>query len=131
MFQKLLHLFSDATWQIFLLFRSRLLKRMLPTLKQDLQLFVIYYTYCFGLTALRQSIRFQNVERVIANLHVVLENIRTYKTPLGEKGLTDEQIAFLTAVFITMAADKQQIEITSHRRAIVQDNVSLLNEVYR
>ena len=86
----------------------------------------------FGLTALRQSIRFHNVEGVIDNLHVVLENIRTYKTPLAEKGLTDEQIAFLTAAFSTMATDKQQqIEITSHRRAIVQDNVLLLNEAYR
>lgn len=86
----------------------------------------------FGLAALRKGIRFHDVEGVIDSLHVVLENIRTYKTPLAEKGLTDEQITVLTTAFSTMAADKEkQIEITSHRRATVQDNVSLLNEVYR
>jgi len=85
----------------------------------------------FGFAALRKSIENHDVEGVIANLHIVLANIHTYKAPLAEQGLTDELIDVLTAAFNSLAADKQQqIEITSNRRTIVQNNVSLLNELY-
>lgn len=85
----------------------------------------------FGLPALRKSIDKNDVEGAIANLHIVLANINTYKAPLAAQGLTDEFISGLTAASQSMAADKQQqYEITSNRRSIVQNNVSLLNEVY-
>ena len=85
----------------------------------------------FGFAALRKSIENHDVEGVIANLHIVLANIHTYKAPLAEQGLTDKMIDVLTAAFNSLAADKQQqIEITSNRRTIVQNNVSLLNELY-
>ena len=85
----------------------------------------------FGLAALRKSIDSKDVEGVIANLHVVLANIRTYKVPLAEQGLTDELIDGLTTASQSLVADKQQqIEITSNRRGIVQNNLSLLNELY-
>jgi len=85
----------------------------------------------FGFAALRKSIVNHDVEGVIANLHIVLANIQTYKASLAEQGLTDELIDSLTAAFNSLAADKQQqIEITSNRRSIVQNNVSLLNELY-
>ena len=85
----------------------------------------------FGLAALRKSIVNHDVEGVIANLHIVLANIQTYKAPLAEQGLTDELINVLTTAFNSLAEDKQkQIEIISNRRSIVQNNVSLLNELY-
>ena len=60
-----------------------------------------------------------------------MANIQTYKASLAEQGLTDELIDSLTAAFNSLEADKQQqIEITSNRRSIVQNNVSLLNELY-
>jgi len=83
------------------------------------------------LAALRKSIDSKDVEGVIANLHVVLANIRTYKVPLAEQGLTDELIDGMTTSSQSLVADKQQqIEITSNRRGIVQNNLSLLNELY-
>jgi len=83
------------------------------------------------LTALRKSIDKNDVEGVIANLHIVLVNLQTYKASLAEQGLTDELIDSLTAASQSMANDKQQqIEITSNRKSIVQNNVSLLNELY-
>jgi hypothetical protein len=85
----------------------------------------------FGFTALRKSIENHDVESVIDDLHIVLANIHTYKAPLAAQGLTDGLIDVMTAAFNSMAADKQQqIEITSNRRSIVQNNVSLLNELY-
>lgn len=85
----------------------------------------------FGFAALRKSIENHDIEGVIDDLHIVLANIHTYKAPLAEQGLTDGLIDVLTAAFKSMAADKQQqIEITSNRRSIVQNNVSLLNELY-
>jgi len=85
----------------------------------------------FGLSALRKSIEKNDVEGAIANLHIVLANINTYKAQLAAQGLTDEFIGGLTAAWQSMAADKQQqYEIISNRRSIVQNNVSLLNDVY-
>jgi len=85
----------------------------------------------FGLITLRKSIDKNDVEGVIANLHIVLVNLQTYKASLAEQGLTDELIDCLTAASQSMANDKQQqIEITSNRKSIVQNNVSLLNELY-
>jgi hypothetical protein len=73
-----------------------------------------------------------DVEGVIANLHVVLANIHTYNAQLAEQGLSDELVDGLTAASSSLAADKQQqIEITSNRKSIVQNNVSLLNELYQ
>jgi len=85
----------------------------------------------FGLSALRKSIEKNDVEGAIANLHIILANINTYKTILAAQGLTDEFISNLTAASQSLAADKQQqYEITSNRRSIVQNNISLLNDAY-
>ena len=62
----------------------------------------------FGLAALRKSIVNHDVEGVIANLHIVLANIQTYKAPLAEQGLTDELINVLTTAFNSLAEDKQK-----------------------
>lgn len=85
----------------------------------------------FGLAALRKSISKNDVEAAIDNLHFILANIDTYKVPLVAKGLTDEFIETLTVALNSMSEDKQkQYEITSNRRSIVQNNLSLLNDVY-
>jgi hypothetical protein len=85
----------------------------------------------FGLSALRKSIVNNDIEGVIANLHIVLVNISTYKTQLSEQGLNDELIDGLTAASKTIADDRQQqFEITSNRKSIVQNNVYLLNDLY-
>ena len=85
----------------------------------------------FGLGALRKSIINNDVEGVIDQLHFVLANINTYKAPLVAKGLTEELIETFSGAFQSLKADKQaQYEITSNRKAIVQNNVSTLNDLY-
>lgn len=85
----------------------------------------------FGLGALRKSIINNDVEGVIDQLHFVLANINTYKAPLVTKGLTEELIETFSGAFQSLKADKQaQYEITSNRKAIVQNNVLTLNDLY-
>lgn len=85
----------------------------------------------FGLSAVRKCIDKNDVEGVISTLHVVLENINTYRAPLAAQGLTDEFIRSLNDVSQSLAADKQQqYEITSNRRSIVQNNISVFNAVW-
>lgn len=85
----------------------------------------------FGLIRLRKSINIKDVEGVLANLHVVIANVTTYKAALMEKGLTEEMITGLNLASQSLAADKQQqYEIMSNRKSIVQNNISLLNGVY-
>ena len=85
----------------------------------------------FGTTALRKSIDANDPEGVTANFHVVLSNIRTYNAALAEQGMIDELSTGLTQACESVAADRlQQMQITSRRRGIVQNNVSLMNGLY-
>ena len=85
----------------------------------------------FGLSAVRKSIDNNDVEGVVSNLRIVINNITTYKAPLTEKGLTDEFIKGLNDAALSLAADRQQhMEITSNRRQIVQNNISVFNAVW-
>lgn len=85
----------------------------------------------FGLTAVRKSIDNNDVEGVISNLRIVINNINTYKAVLAEKGLTDEFITGLNDAAKSIADDRQQqMEITSNRRQIVQNNISTFNAVW-
>ena len=85
----------------------------------------------FGLGAVRKAIDKNDVEAVVDTLHIVLSNIATYKVPLAAKGLTDEFIAGLVTTAQSLVADKQQqYEITSNRRSIVQNNISVFNAVW-
>lgn len=85
----------------------------------------------FGLTAVRKAIDKNDVEGVVDTIHVVLSNIAAYKAPLAAKGLTDEFIEGLKGASLSLAADRQQqMEMTSNRRSIVQNNISVFNAVW-
>jgi len=85
----------------------------------------------FGLTALRKSINVKDAEGIVDNLNIVTGNIQTYRNILSEQGLTDELVNKLVTGKELITADKQkQYEITTNRKSIVQNNVSLLNDLY-
>lgn len=85
----------------------------------------------FGLTLLRKGINSKDAESVLKNLHLVISNINRNKGILTEQGLQDELIALFTDAAISISADKQnQYEITSNRKAIVQNNVGIFNNLF-
>jgi len=75
----------------------------------------------FGLTALRKSVWTNDVEGVIANLHVVLSNVEAHKAILADKGLADSLIDMLKNAANSLMEDKQEhFKITSNRKAAKQ-----------
>lgn len=85
----------------------------------------------FGLTLLRKGINSKDAESVLKNLHLVISNINRNKEILTTQGLQDELIALFTDAAISISADKQnQYEITSNRKAIVQNNVGMFNNLF-
>jgi len=73
----------------------------------------------------------RNAEQTIKNLSQVTQNIALYKDSLTAQGLTEEQITAYATTGDTIKADnKQQHEIISNRRATVDDNVGMLNDLY-
>ena len=86
----------------------------------------------FGLTALRKGIAAKDAESVIKNLQTVLQNIAKYKDALTAQGLPGNLAEQFTAAMSSIAADKQRhFEITSHRKKMVQNNTTTLNEAYK
>ena len=84
----------------------------------------------FGLAQLRKSARSRDVESVLRLLHTVEGNIEKYKKELMAKGLTDALIAKFTDAGKLLADDKgKKYTLVSNRNAIVQNNVSLLNDL--
>lgn len=85
----------------------------------------------FGLKALRKSIDKTDIEGVMDNLHLVIANLISNKAALAPQGLTEEFITDLSTAWQSMSDDKQlQFEITTNRSKIVQNNLSLLNDLY-
>jgi len=86
----------------------------------------------FGLTALRKAIAVKDAESVIKNLQTVLQNIAKYRESLTAQGLQDGVAEKFAAAAASVAADKQRhFEITSHRKKMVQNNTTMLNEAYK
>lgn len=85
----------------------------------------------FGLAAVRKSIKSKDAEGVTASLNIVSSNIQVYKTVLMAVGLTEETINTLKSLSVQIAEDKQQqYQTFVNRKAIVQNNLSKLNDLY-
>lgn len=85
----------------------------------------------FGIKYLRKSIVARDVEGVIQSLHTILGNITKYKETLAAQGLTDDLTARFANAAATIANDKQkQYEIIANRKSIVQNNLTLFNDLY-
>jgi len=86
----------------------------------------------FGLSELRKGIIAKDAESVIKSLHTINVNVIKYNDILTQQGFTAELGAKFTAAIVSVADDKQkQYEITSHRKGLVQNNLSLLNDLYK
>jgi len=85
----------------------------------------------FGLTQLRKGINAKDIENVIKSLHLVNASITKYKTELTAQGLSEELANKFVTAAVSIAADKEaQYEILTNRKAIVQNNVSVCNNLY-
>jgi hypothetical protein len=86
----------------------------------------------FGLTALKQRIHSKDAEGVLKNLHTVTENIEKYRPQLVEQGLNDNTVARFTQALAAIEADNQrQFEIITKRKTIVENNVAIINDLYK
>jgi hypothetical protein len=85
----------------------------------------------FGISLLRNKINRKDVEGVLQGLRLVNANIERYRDALMNQGLTEAFITELNTTMTCIAADNQtQYEIKENRKALVQDNISILNELY-
>jgi len=85
----------------------------------------------FGLTALRKGIAAHDPEKVIDRLKDVIKNISKYREDLTEQGFTDALLEKLTGTYASLIADRQtQYELLANRKALVQKNVSVFNDLY-
>ncbi len=85
----------------------------------------------FGLTQLRKSVNTRDTENVIKCLHTINLNLEKFKTELTAQGLSE----VLTTKFSTAETDiaqgkQKQYEIVSNRKSIVQNNLSVCNDVF-
>lgn len=86
----------------------------------------------FGISKLRHGIKNDDVEEVTDALHLINNQIVRYKEPLVQKGLTEELIATFTDSYTSLIADKtEQYGILNNRKAIVQNNIVTLNDLYQ
>lgn len=85
----------------------------------------------FGLNSLSRKISSRDAEGVRQNLLIVNEYIKKYQAPLMAVGLSNEIIEQLTTTVTSITNDNQlQFDILSQRKAIVQKNMKVLNELY-
>ncbi len=85
----------------------------------------------FGLTQLRKSINSRDAESVIKCLHTVKLNLVKFKTELTAQGLNETLIARFADAETGIAQAKQaQYEMLSHRKSVVQNNLSVCNDLY-
>lgn len=85
----------------------------------------------FGFTQLRKGIKSRDGESVIKSLHSVNLNLVKFKTELTAQGLTEELTTkFSTATSIITEGKQKQYEIVSARKAMVQNNLGICNDLY-
>lgn len=85
----------------------------------------------FGITELRKGFRAYDVEKTIKNLHTVCANITTHFDVLSKNGLKQELLDTLQTSCNQIMDSKQTIyEMQVKRRTIVQNNLSLFNDLY-
>jgi hypothetical protein len=86
----------------------------------------------FGLTVLTQKIAARDAEGVRQNLLLVGSFLKKYREPLMAVGFNDAIIEqFTTAIASITEDNKLQFEIVSKRKAIVQKNRKMLNDLYQ
>ena len=86
----------------------------------------------FGITALKRQAKVRDAEGVVQSARLVLANMRKYLEPLAQQGLTDAMTNDFAAGIDAIVADNRlQYDIVNNRKATVQANLDILNELYR
>lgn len=87
--------------------------------------------YNFGFPTLRGKIHGKDAEGVLQGLRQVHANILKYKDALMAQGMTETFLAKLVADAESIASDNQaQYEIKETRKALVQSNTGVFNDLY-
>lgn len=85
----------------------------------------------FGISALRKAIHVNDIESVVKNFSIVRTHIETYKVVLFTHGMSEGFLNGFDTLMNAISNDRQkQFEINSNRKAILQENVQKLNELY-
>jgi hypothetical protein len=85
----------------------------------------------FGITPLKQKIHSKDAEGIIKHLKTVISNLTTYREPLMAHGLTEDIVAQITSALAPIETENQkQFEILNKRKATVESNLSLVNDLY-
>jgi uncharacterized protein YjaG (DUF416 family) len=86
----------------------------------------------FGLTPLKQKAHVKDAEGVLKYLRIVINNLQKYRQQLTEHGLTEEVIqSFSQAVTSIENENQKQFEILNKRKKIVDNNIHLINDLYK
>jgi hypothetical protein len=86
----------------------------------------------FGLTALKQKIYARDAEGVLKNLRTVIANLEKFRPQLSELGLDDDTFAVFNNALTNIETDNQrQFEIVNKRKTIVENNVTMINDLYK
>jgi hypothetical protein len=85
----------------------------------------------FGIRALRGKLNHSDAEGALQYLRLVLANIEKYRMPLTDEGLSYNLIQQFTDALASIAFDNtKQYELLSVRKELVQNNLSLFNDLY-
>jgi len=85
----------------------------------------------FGFTQLRKGIASRDAEGVVKSLHTVNLNLVKFKKELTAQGLSEELSTKFSTAETDIAQGKQkQYEIVSNRKSIVQNNLSVSNDLF-
>jgi hypothetical protein len=86
----------------------------------------------FGLTPLKRRIHARDAEGVLQNLRLVIANIEKYRPQLVEYGLSEDIVERFTQALTAIETDnQQQFEIVSRRKTIVENNMAVINDLYK
>jgi hypothetical protein len=86
----------------------------------------------FGLTPLKQKTHAKDAEGVLKYLRIVIDNLQRYQGQLIEQGLTNDIIESFTLALTPIETENQkQFEIITKRKKIVDNNVNLINNLYK
>lgn len=85
----------------------------------------------FGISAIRKSTHRNDYEGIMKGLKVLMANVLNHQARLETKGMPTDTPAKLQTMYDLVAENRQkEFEILSNRKAIVQNNMQMLNELY-
>jgi len=86
----------------------------------------------FGIKLLREKIKGRDAEGTLQNLRIAEANIQKYNTELTAKGMPKDLLVRFGAASTAIAeGNQQQYVMLQTRKKLVQDNLNILNDLFR